>query len=457
MTIKFPPPKQLATALTAAVSIVGIILTSSLLCSAPEANAQTSSQIQRGIEHALTTHGGNPTNVYDPFYDDPVPADQLDRPGKILREQPAPHLLNVLGPEFPGYARRILYTSTDVHGRIVPVSGAIFEPANPWRGEGPTPTVVFGPGTRGAGDACAPTRGPWMIGQFNPDLPALGTNYELVNFHAAILLGMRVVVTDLIGLGTPGPHTYVLHTEEGHAMLDAARAGTPKGDPVGFWGYSQGGGASGAAAELASTYAPELNIKGTFAGAPPADIVATMRQVDGSSIMAVIGFALNGWEPRYPGIGDSARKDLSPRGHDFMESTKEACIADSALRWGFQDSRTFTKSGRSISELIVNEPELVATLDAEKLGRRAPTGPIMISTPGNDDLVPSDQVITFARDHCALGAQVTMLDDGLPPLTPGIKLGANHAVGLFAQVAPSMVWLMDRFNGVPAPTNCGAF
>lgn len=321
----------------------------------------------------------------------------------------------------------------------------------------PTPTVVFGPGTRGAGDACAPSRGPWLHGQLNPDLPALGTNYELLNHQAAALLGMRVVVTDYIGLGTPGPHTYVLHTEEGHAMLDAARAAAPKGDPVGFWGYSQGGGAAAAAAELAGTYAPDLNVKGTFAGAPPADLIATMRGVDNSSIMGVLGFALHGWESRFPAFGESIHREMTPRGREFLATTRDACIADSAVRWGLQDSRTFTVSGRLLSEVVTSDPDMVAALDSQKLGRRAPTGPIMISTAGNDDLVPSDQVVTLARDHCALGAQVTMLNDGLPELTPGIKLGANHATGVFTQSVPSMIWLMDRFNGVPAPSNCGSF
>lgn len=414
-------------------------------------------QAHRGLQHAATTPAGNPTNTYDPFYDDPVPADQLDRPGKILRTQPAPHLLNILGPEFPGYAERILYTSTTVDGRIVPVSGVVIEPANPWQGGGPTPTVVFGPGTRGAGDTCAPSRGPWMLGQVDPNLPAVATNYEIAHYHAASLLGMRVVVTDYIGLGTPGAHTYVLHDEEGHAMLDAARATTTPGAPVGFWGYSQGGGASAAAAEMASTYAPDLNVKGAYSGAPPADLIESIRGVDNSSIGAVIGYALHGWTERYPEFGAVVDKHVNARGREFIATTRDSCMPDGAVRWGLQDSRTMTTSGRSLGDIVTSEPDIRRELEAQKLGRRKPAAPIMVSTPGNDDLVPSGQVVQMARDHCSLGAQVTLLDDALPPLTPGVKLGANHAVGIFSQAPPSMTWLMDRFNGLPAGTNCGTF
>ena len=426
--------------------------------SAQPAHAQPSvEQLHAGITHAASTPDKPLIKQYDPFYDDPVPAEQLDRPGKILRTQPAPHLLNILGPNFPGYAQRILYTSTTIDGRIVPVSGYVIEPANPWRGAGPTPTVVFGPGTRGAGDACAPSRGPWMIGQIDPAQPAVGSNYESVHHQAAALMGMRVVVSDLIGLGTPGAHTYVLHTEEGHALIDAARATTQPHHPVGFWGYSQGGGASAAAAELAPTYAPELNVKGAFAGAPPANLVETMRGVDNSSILAVVGFALNGWTERYPQFQAALDANLNARGREFLDTTRDACMADSAFRWGFQDSRTFTVSGEPMVDVLTRDPEIRRKLDEQKLGNRAPQAPVMVSTMGGDQVVPTPQVVQLARDYCAAGANVTLLNDALPPLTPPHKIGANHAIGVLAHTAPSLMWLADRFNDVPSASNCGSF
>ncbi|SIS44952.1 Secretory lipase [Corynebacterium appendicis CIP 107643] len=440
-----------------AIAVAALTLVTASLAPRSTAGAQTADELRNGIHHAATTPGGDPVHRNDPFYDDPVPAAELDRPGEIVRAQPAPHLLNILGPDFYGHAKRIIYTSTTVNGDIVPVSGAIIEPANPWRGKGPRPTVVFGPGTRGAGDACAPSRGAWMMGKVDLKTGAVGTNYELPSYHAAALLGMRVVVTDYIGLGTRGAHTYVLHEEEANAMLDAARSTAPPGHPVGFWGYSQGGGAAAAAAERASTYAPDVNVKATFAGAPPADLLATMRGVDNSTITAVLGYALSGWKERYPELGPSLEPILNNSGREFLASVATECIADSAVRWGMSDSRAFTTNGRSISEVVAKHPELHALIDAQKLGRTSPSSPIMITTAGNDDVVPSDQVVQLARDHCALGADVSFYDGALPPLTPGIKSGVNHAIGVYAHLAPSMMWMMDRFNGVPNQSNCGTF
>ena len=438
-----------------AIGVVAAVVAVASIVSVQEASAQTVDEVRNGIRHAATTPAGSPVYGYDPFYDDPVPAEQLDRPGKILRSQPAPHLLNVLGPDFYGHAKRILYTSTTVDGDIVPVSGAVIEPANPWRGNGPRPTVVFGPGTRGAGDACAPSRGTWMMGQADLQRGSVGMNYELISYHAAALMGMRVVVTDYIGLGTPGQHTYVLHDEEAHAMLDAARAATPNGGPVGFWGYSQGGGAAAAAAEKAPSYAPDLNVKAAFAGAPPADLLVTMRGADNSAITAVLGYAIHGWSARYPDFKAAIETMFNDRGREFLATTENGCMPDGVLKWGLRSTKSLTVTGESMGDVVTSNPAIVKALDAQKLGRRAPEAPIMISTVGNDDVVPSSQVVQLARDHCALGANVTLIDDALPPLTPNLKNAANHPLGVYSHHGPSKKRINDRYNDEPATTNRG--
>ena len=38
------------------------------------------------------------------------------------------------------------------------VTGTYFEPYNDWPGQGPRPLIVYGPGTQGQGDQCAPSR-----------------------------------------------------------------------------------------------------------------------------------------------------------------------------------------------------------------------------------------------------------------------------------------------------------
>ncbi len=130
-------------------------------------------------------------------------------------------------------------------------------------------------------------------------------------YAAASAMGVRVIVTGLIGLGTPGQHTYVNHTEEGHAALDAARAGlafadAPADSPIAFYEYSRGGGAAAGAAEHAASYAPEL---------------ASLQD-------------------RY----------FNDKGHE--------CIGDPVESWENTDTRTLTKDGRSFSEIAEQDARL---------------------------------------------------------------------------------------------------
>ena len=231
-----------------------------------------------------------------------APATAAADPGAVTASQPISHAAAMTGVR----AEKISYESTLMDGSPTTVTGVIYEPSAPWNGPGERPTIIFAPGTRGAGDQCAPSNADQAVGNLAlgpAQQVTLNMNYEYAFYQYAAQQGVRVVTTDLVGLGTPGHHSYVNHIEEAHAVLDAARATlrhahAPANAPVGFAGYSQGGGAAAAAAEYAATYAPELNVKGTYAGAPPAELFEVMDAVDGSSIVHVLGYAINGYAER---------------------------------------------------------------------------------------------------------------------------------------------------------------
>ncbi|WP_255277145.1 lipase family protein [Actinomadura madurae] len=153
---------------------------------------------------------------------------------------------------------QVLYRSETADGRPTAVSGMVLVPAKAWTGLGNRPLLSYAVGTRGLGDACAPS---YTLTR--------GLDYEELFIADALSRGWAVAVTDMEGLGTPGRHTYEVGRSQGKALLNVARAAQRLpdaglgGGPVGLWGYSQGGTSSGWAAELAATYAPELAIKGT--------------------------------------------------------------------------------------------------------------------------------------------------------------------------------------------------
>lgn len=381
----------------------------------------------------------------DPFYT--PPAEIPDTPGSLIRSQKTSHPLDVVSR-----ADKILYTSTTQDGVPVATSGAVIEPAGHWTGAGPTPTIVFTPGTRGSGDDCAPTRADNLLLSMSDDSDGpMNLNYEYPFYAAASAMGIRVIVTDLIGLGTPGQHTYVNHTEEGHAAPDAARAGlafadVPADSPIAFYGYSQGGGAAAGAAEHAASYAPELNVKGTFAGAPPADLLSVVDAVDNHMITGVIGYTLNGALARHRELAGLQDMYFNDKGREFMAATADECIGNSGDKWENTDTRTLTKDGRSFGEIARADEQLhnVFTGPHYSLGTRALNAPMLILNAAHDDTIPYDQAQQLAQDYRALGSEVEFATDTLPEIMP--KTALNHAIPMFSQAGRALQWVVGRFD-----------
>ncbi|MGZ8177804.1 lipase family protein [Williamsia sp. SKLECPSW1] len=385
----------------------------------------------------------------DAFYT--PPAQLPSAQGAIVKTRPVSIFLQIPGNPrpFPGAAQTVMYTSRLQDGSPTAVTGTYIEPFAPWRGRGPRPTIVMAPGTIGQGDQCAPSKLlSFPVGIDTKNL-TLGANYEELFANILLYQGYRILMTDYIGMGTPGVHTYVNRVEEGHAVLDGARAALslgklPAGSPIGFWGYSQGGGATASAAEMASTYAPELNIKGTYAGAPPADLGKVMQAVDGSSIAGVIGYTVNGLVARYPELGPLIQKEASPAGKAALKQLANSCIGDTAFRYGFHRTNEWTTSHQSLYQISQKYPQIQKALADQLIGTMKPNAPVLVDTGINDDIIPHGQVLEMVRSWRAKGAQVTVVNDGTPPIFP--KLAVNHALPYLFSTLPASQFLYDRFN-----------
>lgn len=393
----------------------------------------------------------------DLFYQPPA---DLPAAGQLIRTEPAQHLLELTGLSWPGQAEKILYSSTNEVGETVAVSGFVIEPSASWGGGGERPTVAVAPGTMGQGDQCAPSAQENLFASFDMESLSIGINYEILNAYAASSLGMRVVVTDYIGLGTPGVHTYVNSDDEGHALIDAARAaifhaGAPADAPVGFLGYSQGGGAAAAAAERAGGYAPDLNVTATYAGAPPANLKEVLPAIDNGLIFGTLGYALNSGLQYRPELAALVTDYLNEDGVQFLKDSREACIGDSILTYGLTDSSTLTKDGRSFTELIADVPELSEYLDEQKPGATLPNAPIMVQTGVNDDAIPHGQSTQLARDYCAQGAQVAYHPSNIPEILPKSAIG--HILPMLADLPTSFNYMYLAFTDQELPNDCGTF
>lgn len=376
-----------------------------------------------------------------PFYTPPTGLSP-GHDGDVIRLQETTFYLDpVRAVPADARARRIMYHSRDHNNHPTAVTGTVLTPRTAWREPGPRPVVAYTVGTRGQGDQCAPSRN-----------RAPGLEYEGPFIAGLLQRGWGVVITDYQGLGTPGVHTYANRTATGHAVLDALRAAQrlpvddlPAHGPVAIGGYSQGGGAAAAAAELAAGYAPDLHIVGAYAGAPPADKAAVAEFMDGKYTMAALGYAVNSLDAAYPEL--KLRSHFNGRGQQLLDQVAHECLApESILKHAFVPTTSLTADGRSLAA-HTREGALATRVAEQRLGGTPPAFPVMVAHAPGDDLLPYPQARQLGLDWCARGAGVTFQ-----------RLITPTHLGALAESASRMrSWLADRLAGKPAPTDCGQF
>ncbi|MEV0898962.1 lipase family protein [Actinoplanes sp. NPDC049802] len=408
--------------------------------------------------HAVTSRGVTIPAFYTP------PATLPAADGTLIRTEPLRLALSLPGitGTLPGRATRIMYKSTDSGGDPVAVTGAYIEPAAAWRGPGARPLVVLAPGTMGQGDQCSTSlalQKGLVVGLGTQSTVSVG--YEVLAMYRLLAKGIAVVQTDYPGLGTTDRlHTYVNRVDSGHAVLDAARAARALPNTsltaqsgVGLYGYSQGGGAVASAAELQPAYAPDVPLKATYAGAPPANLAEVTAAIDGSELLGALGWSVNGFAQSEPALQTLLDRYLSAAGRATLKDLSTMCVGDAILTYANKRSTAWTTTGQTVADIIEAEPALRDYLAGQTIGARKPAGVVRVATGVNDDLVPFAQARAMAADWCRLGGDVVYAPVSLPEVSSPL---INHFGPLLSDQGTAVGWLNDRLAGRPATTNCSA-
>lgn len=390
---------------------------------------------------------------------DPLPA---GAPGDLIRTEPSRLVLEPSGQlgSFVGTGTRIMYRSTDAQGHPVAVTGTYIEPDIAWPGSGPRPLLAYATAPYGMGEQCAPSR------LFNQGIHAsLDTGFDLMfnleeGFIATLLArGFAIVVTDGVGLGVHGQMApqFLNRVAGGTALSDAARAAMklpettldPHG-PVAFWGWLAGGGhAALAAAELAGSYAPELNVVGTYANGATTDLPSMLPPLDGNQLAGSLGWVLRGIQEAYPDMTQPIADSLTPRGAEMVANTSRQCMIQTGINYAFRHLQPWFK--KDLYQSVREEP-LSSILAMQRIGNVKPTGPVYLSHNRWDSFAPYESVVATARDWCAMGADVTLWTNEQPPFLN--KTDTNSLLTAFVDGERSMAWISDRFNGVPTSPTC---
>ncbi len=331
-------------------------------------------------------------------------------------------------------AWEILYTSTGLDGEPIEVSGVVIAPDLPASIAG-RHVVAWAHPTTGVAGNCAPSN----FDEFFETIPHL---------TALMALDYVVVATDYPGLGTEGPHPYLVGSSEGRAVLDSVRAAREvlkagAGKRFAVWGHSQGGHAALFAGQLARDYAPELTLAGVAAIAPATDLAVLLRDDLAERAGRVLGaYALWSWSrvygaPLEPFVAAGRVPAIDRIARDCIETEGEAYRAafDSLpLPGDFLSPETF--SAEPWSRLL-----------AENRPGQAPIGVPVYIAQGTADVVVRPSVTSdFVEDLCRRGETVQL--DVLP--------GQGHMRAGRVSATAAIQWMRDRFDGVRAPSTCAS-
>jgi pimeloyl-ACP methyl ester carboxylesterase len=339
------------------------------------------------------------------------------KPGQIL-EQTAMSV----DPSWAGTGARIKYVSTTPAGDHVPVTGVVLTPTKP-PPPGGYPVVVFGHGTVGLGDPCAPSRQePFQVPGAKEFLDA----------------GYMVVAPDYEGLGIEGEtHPYLVGEATGNNLLDGARVGKELGGgtKVVIFGVSQGGHATLFARQLAHDYLPGFDVLGVVAAGPVTN-PATFLEPGWTNpdIFPFTAEAILAWSEVY---------------HE-PELTKLVVVKDAEnVRLARDEWCTGHLSPpRPLDEIFLAQPEDAPTWQAAvKLNTPAAGDlgiPVMLTHGDIDPLVPISGTEKFHAELCAAGERVVFERDPT----------WGHAAAWLVPIDDIVAWVGQRFAGAPAPTDC---
>ena len=340
----------------------------------------------------------------DPFYQPPAGFESKE-PGTILRQRNIDVAFLGLIPDLVE-AYQLLYRTTAVDGSAIATVTTIFKPLIAHTDR----FISFHTAYDSSATICDPSYTYQLLAPQNDLL----TSAEMIILQAYLLLGYIVVSPDYEGPDaafTPG------HLE-GMCVLDSMRAvssfdslGLSSAKPmiVGI-GYSGGAIATGWAASLQPTYAPELDIKGWVQGGTPANLTGTLIFVDGTPFSgfvppAVVGLsAPSAYGAQLKPIIDGI---LTQEGKSVLDRARSSCATGDLT--DFFERSLFSTEIQSLGDRLLYDPTIQSILLQNTMGvkqEQTPTAPTFVYHASQDEVIPYSDAEKMVDAWCGYGANV---------------------------------------------------
>lgn len=339
----------------------------------------------------------------------------------------------------------VRFESVYLDGTMTPVTAQVFIPR--FNDAAKRIVYVFAPGSTGLTDACRPSRE-----------HIVGIHWGLYRTHVLAHAGQGAigVLPDYMGFGDPNPahlQPYMSAAAAGRMMLDAIRAihgflsqqkvAGVSGTSVFVAGFSQGGHAAFAAADLRRSYARDVVINGIIGYGPTTSVKALFREFADVAPMAIYSY----WK-----IYGKDRFDpeliLDPKwAKTLAKDVTRQCVGGMQSYYPMDPRALFTKKFADAlidGTLARAYPQIDRILTENQTGLSRHRVPALILQ-GTDDIVvsvPSQEA--FVRALCKAGS----------PVQYTVFKGKRHDTRQIG-FPHARAWMESLTRGTHAESNCG--
>jgi pimeloyl-ACP methyl ester carboxylesterase len=335
----------------------------------------------------------------------------------------------ILSPGVRGW--RILYATTVDDNTPAMAVAIVFAPADPPAGA--RPVIAWEHATTGLLQKCMPS----LL-----SMPSKGIPW----CRRIVMAGRVVVGTDYSFAEKGGPHPYLIGEGEARAALDSVRAARQMPEltldkRTVIWGYSQGAHAALWSGIVGPRYAPDLEILGVAAIAPPANIEKSLAMsVEADKRFGpYLAFSYSRF---YPDI--TFEKALRPEALDAARQIVNFCSFQppedqeriAALAATFDGPALATTSNKALQVRL-----------EQNTADRPIEAPVVIAQGLSDTVVPPSATDTYVQERCAAGQRLEYWTfegrDHLTVILPGTPLEE-----------PLIEWTTARFANEPQASGC---
>jgi hypothetical protein len=254
--------------------------------------------------------------------------------------------------------------------------------------------------------------------------------------------GWVVTASDYQGEGTPGLLPYLVGVVAARNTIDIVRAAghlaaahTSKNYVV--WGHSEGGQTAMFGLDIGNSYAPDLDLKGVVAGAPPSQFQDIYTFLKTSPFRYYLFMAGAGFNAAYGNAAAPLNQVITAKGISLLPVLSKGC----------SDYIAKETNGYPLAEIVKTDPFTVPAwkklLVANDPGNftTPSSAPLLIIQGGADEQIP---VVTtqLLKDHeCSIGQDVERW----------VYPGQSHAGVIPVSMNDMVHWIADRFSGVADP------